>query len=144
MINNLPPSPVINTPQSSVNITYPLNGSTVSKLVTAQGTARNISLGSLWAIVLVRNISMYYPMPAAVVVQPDGSWQTPVTVGGPSDTGLQFDIIMVVADQAGQSALVAYNQDAEKNHPGDYPGIPQIPAGAVEYCRVTVFRGPWT
>lgn len=136
------PSP---TPPPTINIVFPLNGSSASQYVTAQGTAQNIpSRQVIWAIVYVRNISLYYPMPAAVIVEPNGSWQTPVTIGGPNDTGLQFDIIMVVANQTGQASLAAYNEDAEKNHPGNYPGIPQLPEGVIEYSRVTVIRLPWT
>jgi hypothetical protein len=131
---------------TTVTISFPIGGSSVSQLLTAQGTTQNIPSGQvIWAVVYVPSIALYYPMPiAAVVQQTSGSWQTQVTVGGPNDTGLQFDIIMVVANQAGQASLVAYNQDAERNHPGNYPGIPQLPAGLVECSKVTVTRLPWT
>jgi hypothetical protein len=138
VIRNPPP------PKPSVNIAYPMNGSTASQLITVQGTSKDLPAGkAIWAIVYVHSNSFYYPMPAAVVVKPDGSWQTQVTLGGPTDNGQQFDIIMTVADQYGQATLVAYNQDAEKNHPNNYPGIPQIPAGVVPYSIITVIRGPW-
>ncbi len=128
----------------TVNISFPIAGSSVSQIVAAQGTSQNIPSGQvIWAIVYIQKIDLYFPMPAAAIVQQTGSWQTPVTIGGPNDTGLQFDIIMVGANQAGQASLIAYNQDAEKNHPGDYPGIPQLPAGIVEYSKITVTRLPW-
>ena len=129
---------------TTVTISFPIGGSSASQIVTAQGTSQNIPSGQvIWAIVYVPSIALYYPMPIAAVVQSSGAWQTQVTVGGPTDTGLQFDIIMVLANQAGQASLVAYNQDSERNHPGNYPGIPQLPAGLIECSKVTVTRLPW-
>lgn len=132
-------------PVTTVDITTPVNGTTVSKNTTVQGTALRIPSGQvIWPIIYVHSVALYYPMASAVTVSQSGFWQTTITIGGPNDTGQPFDIIMITADQAGKDALVAYNQDVEKNHPGDYPGMPQLPAGLTEYDRVTVIRGPWT
>ena len=132
-----------NPPPTEISISYPTNGSTVSKLITVQGTSQSIPTSqAIWAIVYIPKISLYYPMPAAAVVDQTGAWTTPVTLGGQNDTGLEYDIIMVLANQAGQDALKAYNTNSELTSPGNYPGLGQYPAGLTEYSRVVVIRGP--
>lgn len=144
-ITRKPVSSNLSSPTPTVKITTPANGTTVSKTATVQGTAQNIPTSqTVWLILYPPNVKLYYPTASAVTVSQSGTWQTTLTIGGANDTGQPFDIITYIVDQTGKDALVAYNQDIEKNHPGDYPGMAQLPSGLTEGNRVTVIRGPWT
>ena len=94
---------------TKVNITSPVTGTSVPRLVTVQGTACNIPRGrELCLLVLPEGVTAYYPQTGPVVISSDGMWSASAYVGmeGPADIGRGFVLIAGLADQRGSATKI--------------------------------------
>ena len=82
--------------------------------------------------------SHFNPQPQAAVINPAGGWTSQTFVGSGGDAGKQFQILAVTADAAAVNTITGYLARARQT--GNYPGLPQIPAGATVYDKVPVIR----
>jgi hypothetical protein len=107
---------------------------------TVRGTSKNLSSGQeIWLVVVVHGSGRLYPQEGPVPVQADGDWTSPsVFLGVKKDSGKKFDILAVLTTQEAGSAFARHLEEGYQT--GNYPGLQRLPAGAVEYDRVTVIR----
>lgn len=134
--NGSTPTP---TPTTEVKIVAPPDRGKVKQTEMVKGTSRNIPSGQIiWVVVFVHKAGQYYPQNQPADVQSDGDWASVTYFGIPSDVGLMFDAIAVLADDASQTAFNNYLTEArDKNN---YAGLEKLPVGAKIYSRVTVTR----
>ena len=125
--------------QTNVKITYPTEGSRVDQTETVKGTSQEIPNDSvIWIVVLSKKVSRYYPQNYPADLQAnEGNWSSLVYIGNENDSGAEFDIIAVVADDETQNAFYEYLNDAAEK--SDWPGLERLPE-KTEYDRVTVTR----
>lgn len=136
----------VNTPTptpagASVRVTYPDDGGAVEQGEVVRGTSRNVPAGQkIWVVIYIPRVGRYYPQNNPAAVQPDGSWSSPTTFGGPGskDKGLKFEVQALTADGAAQAAFQSYLRGARDK--SDYPGMEQPPEGATLQHSVTVTR----
>jgi hypothetical protein len=123
------------TPTAKGTITYPLANSSVSREETLTGTFQDLPEDAgLWIFVYIPSIGRYYPQSMPVTPDGNGTWSFYTFIGGPNDAGLDFELVLVLADPAATQALLDY----QAAQPG--AGIPSLPAGAAELDRVPVTR----
>ncbi len=124
---------------TKVEITAPLNGSSVPRLVTVQGIACRIPKDQeLWLLVVPDGTTSYYPQTSPSVVYSDGSWSTSAYVGldDPVDAGRGFVLVMALADKQGSIAIRAYFTQATAG----FQGIEPLPQGVKLMTQVRVVR----
>src|ERR1022692_776923 len=78
------------------------------------------------------------PAGALWVISSAGGWTSQTFVGSGGDAGKQFQILAVTADAAAVNTITGYLARAHQS--GNYPGLPQLPAGARLYDKVPVIR----
>ncbi|MDQ1293747.1 MAG: hypothetical protein QG608_1628 [Actinomycetota bacterium] len=144
-----------NVPRSQVVITSPRRGEedgtvvpVVPGHITVRGTT-DLDLGDrkIWILTQVSGVNRLYLQGDAAVGWGSAAldatgrrWTSPtVYIGRDTDAGEHIDVIAVVADKAASGVFSAYLRDGLKT--GDFPGIPQLPKGALEYDRVETVRG---
>jgi hypothetical protein len=126
------------TPSPIISISSPTSGSTVQQNVIVYGTANYVPSGqSLWLVLYNPQLRLYYPQDPAVTIQPNGKWSGQMYVGGANDTGKQFTISAVLADNG---VFASYVRNGETT--GNWPGIiPENYTSIVNtYDQVTVTR----
>lgn len=127
------------TPATEVKIVSPPDRGKVKQTEMVKGTSRNIPNGQvIWVVVFVHNVGRYFPQNRPADVQSDGDWASVTYFGIPTDAGLVFDAIAVLADDASQTALNNYLTEARDKK--EWRGMEELPAGAKIYSRVTVTR----
>jgi hypothetical protein len=128
------------TPDStSVEITYPVEGTKVEQTEAIKGVSRLVPEGQeIWILVVPQRADRYYPhnRPADVLV--NGGWHSLANIGITEDVGDKFDILVVLVDGDAQDVFEDYLREAEEKK--DWPGLEQLPDGAVIYDRITVTR----
>lgn len=126
-------------PKPSVKITQPANGAQADQTQMVRGTSQAIPNGQvIWVVVFVQKAGRYYPQNQSADIQPNGEWASVTYIGIPSDVGLKFDLLAVLADKEGQNAFNRYLVNARDR--SDYPGLERLPDGATIYDRVSVTR----
>ncbi|HET7463758.1 MAG TPA: hypothetical protein VFJ82_21060 [Longimicrobium sp.] len=122
---------------TGVRITSPAEASTVSRLVTVQGTSCHVPRGQqLWVIVLPQGVSAFYPQTGPVVVS-GGRWSASAYVGLDSvDAGRGFQIIAALADRQAHGVIQGYFTQAR----GNFGGLPSLPSGTQVMSQVQVVR----
>jgi hypothetical protein len=107
---------------------------------TVRGTSKNLSPGQeIWLVVVVQGSGRFYPQEGPISVQADGDWASPsVFLGVKNDSGKKFHILAVLATQEAGNAFAKHLEEGGQTD--NYPGLQRLPAGAVEYDRVTVTR----
>jgi len=126
-------------PKPAVKITEPVEGALVDPSQMVRGTSRWVPTGqAIWVVVFVQKVGRYYPQNQAADVQANGGWSSITYIGIPSDVGLKFDLIAVLADSEGQAAFNKYLTNARNK--SDYAGLEQLPTGATVYDRISVTR----
>jgi hypothetical protein len=93
---------------------------------------------SIWVFTQNPGSSDLNPQPQAAVITSAGSWTSQTFVGSGGDAGKQFQILVVTADAAAVATITGYLDRARQT--GNYPGLPNIPAGARLYGKVPVIR----
>jgi hypothetical protein len=125
-------------PSSVISISYPTQDSKVPQNVIVYGTANYVPPGqSLWLVLYNPQLRLYYPQDHAVTIPPNGNWSGQMYIGGANDTGKQFTISAVLADNG---AFASYIRNGETT--GNWPGIiPENYTSIVNtYDQVTVTR----
>jgi len=128
--------------QPSVQIDNPAPNSTVKMNTIVYGSASNMPSGqTLWLLLYNPQLRLYYPQDPPVTIQPNGKWTEQVYVGGANDTGKEFAISAVLADQNSNNFFVNYTNHGKST--GDWPGITPEQyqtSGAYLYQQITVSR----
>jgi len=122
-----------------VNITSPVSGTSVPRLVTVQGTACHIPNGrELWLLVVPEGVTVYYPQTGPVVISSDGNWSASAYVGldDPIDIGRGFVLIAALADQQGSAAIRTYFAQSGP----EFRGLEPLPQGVQLMAQVRVVR----
>jgi PGF-pre-PGF domain-containing protein len=124
---------------TSINITHPFDNSIVLMKEKVTGTSQNIPNGQkLWILVYPHNAYKYYPQHGSVAIENNGDWSIDIEIGTQVNVGEKFDIIAVLANQSAQNEFINYINTGINTK--QWPGMPSIPNGAVEYAKVTVTR----
>ena len=137
---NQAPSPVpdgvavnIETPVAQEQVPgsgFPLSG-------TVSGASDDTML---WAVSRGRESgATYQPQDAPCRVDAlAGNWACPTFyIGGPNDAGKTFDLYILRVNQQGADAFLEYDRIRP---PEEYPGLEELPPGAVEAASVEVIR----
>ena len=118
-----------------IHITAPFNDQMVNLRQQVLGSYKQIPAGqTLWVVVAPFSTSQYFPQQSPAVIQPNGTWSSLTFIGSPADAGRAFDIFLVLANQQGQQALMAYLAGQTQN------GLSNLPPGATVVDKVTVWR----
>jgi hypothetical protein len=121
------------TPTPEVKITAPLNTAKLSDIIT--GISKDIPNGqTVWILIYPHTADKYYPQNKVT----NKNWNLSAQFGGANDTGIQFDVLAVMADQGAQNELQAYYDTSMKNN--SWLGIKNLPNDTTELARVTVTR----
>lgn len=120
----------------SIKIEYPVEGGKVVKIENVKGSYRNILSNHLiWVIVYSYPDKVYYPHSSHANVDNKGGWSNNSTIIGSSiDSGMQFDIIVLLVDENSQQELNKYLNNTERH------GLEELPTGVKLYDKVTVKR----
>ncbi|GIK55251.1 MAG: hypothetical protein HND44_22930 [Chloroflexi bacterium] len=122
-----------------VDITSPVSGTSVPRLVTVQGTACHIPNGKeLWLFVVPEGVTAYYPQTGPVVISSDGNWSASAYAGldDPIDIGKGFILIAALADQQGSAAIRGYFAQSGS----EFKGLEPLPQGIQIMAQVRVIR----
>lgn len=121
--------------QPEIKITYTKNTVDITENIT--GSAKNITNGSeVWIVIHPHTVNKYYPQ-NKVGIQNE-TWSLPVNIGSENDTGTEFDIIAVLADEKAQGEFNNYFKTCKETE--KWPGMDKIPDNAKECDNVTVIR----
>jgi len=127
---------------AEVKITNPSNGATVSKSIDVGGTSKDIPAGAaLWIMVYPHGVNRYYPQDKRdfpVVMTANGDWSTKAVIGSDTDSGLEFEIFVVLADEKANQAIIDYLDKSKAS--GSWPGMEPLPDGSMIYDKVSVTR----
>lgn len=125
--------------EPAVRITYPSDGAHVEIREMIRGTSQNIPKGQvIWIVVYPQAAGRYYPQNDPADVQANGDWSSLAFIGIEEDVGRKFDIVAVLANKDAQDAFNAYLAQAKDKK--TWPGLEELPNGAVIYDRITVTR----
>jgi hypothetical protein len=125
--------------QTSVSISSPAAGSSVSQLTTVEGSSCHLSEeDELWLLVVPEGVTAYYPQKSPIVLSDDGSWSASAYVGldDPADIGRGFVLIAAIADQQGGAAIREYFSQSD----ADFQGLEPLPQGIRLMSQVRVIR----
>lgn len=127
---------------TEVEITYPVDGDTVSMTEDLEGTSEDVPEDAeLWIMVYPKGVNRYFPQDKQnlpVIMMANGDWTAQAIIGCPTDDGLEFKLFAVLADESANAEVVEFLVDCDKN--GSWPGLPQLPDGTEIYDYVTVIR----
>jgi hypothetical protein len=131
-------SPPTTEPQRVVEFTSPKDGATVPPEVTPRGTAENMAGEKFWIVLLLD--SNHYPQRGPVQVRSDNSWKAPkVFIGGPQDSGTDWEILAVAADTSkARKWFIDYLARGKRT--GDFPPKEKLPGGTATVGSVAVTR----
>lgn len=126
-----------------VKITNPQNGATIPQAsIDVEGTSKEIPAGqTLWIMVYPHGVNRYYPQDQRdlpIVMMANGGWSGQAIVGSDSDSGLEFKLFAVLADENANTAIIDYLDECKAN--GSWPGMETLPEGAMPYDKVSVTR----
>lgn len=128
---------------TEIKITKPSEGSTVSQIVDVEGTSMDIPTGyELWIMVYPSVVNRYYPQDKRdlpIHIMANGDWLGKAIVGGSMDTGLEFKLFVVLADESASNEVITYLDECKRRK--SWPGLEELPEGAVAYDVVSVIRG---
>jgi hypothetical protein len=134
-----PTATITPTLATAIKITYPTEGSKVEQIETVKGSSQAIPDGSvIWLVVFVPSVGRYFPQNRFADMLANGTWTSVVYIGQPGESGLKADVVAVLADKDAQAAFDGYLKNAMDKQ--DYPGLEQLPEGAVQHVRVSVVR----
>lgn len=128
---------------TEIKITKPSEGSTISQIVDVEGASMDIPTGyELWIMVYPNVANRYYPQDKRdlqIHIMANGDWLGKAIVGGSMDTGLEFKLFVVLADESASNEIIKYLDECKLR--GSWPGLEELPEGAVAYDVVSVIRG---
>jgi hypothetical protein len=127
--------------QPLIKITSPEDGALINKTVNIEGKAKRIPEGDhIWPVVYgYPPTNRFFPQSQLIYPDPDGRWSIRgINVGVDTDHNMEFDIIILLADDDAHKSLSNYLN--ESNKLGAWPGLKKIPPGARVLDRITVTR----
>lgn len=99
-----------------VEIVQPTDGDTVDIRETITGTSSGVPAGSaVWIAVYSPRDETYYPNETAASVDTAGGWTSPATIGATADVGYPFEILAMLVDSTGVSALEEYRARPDRS-----------------------------
>jgi hypothetical protein len=123
-------------PELTIKVTFPSPNARVEIEETILGESSSIpSESAIWVFVYSYPDGKLYPHEREAQADANGQWSARnVDIGALQDQGEKFDIIAVLANENGQTAIKGYIDRTES------AGLEQLPEGVKEYDRVTVVR----
>jgi len=126
-------------PSFEITITDPIDGDSVELIYFVRGTAQGIPEDKeLWIVVYCTSIGQYYPQDGSVEPNDIGEWEFRTYIGQENNSGLDFEIKVVLADSLAQDIFNNYIAESETKE--EWEGINNIPEGAKTYAYVQVTR----
>jgi len=111
----------------------------VNQVEIVQGISSDIPNGNvIWMIVFSKEVGRYYPLSDPLLIAGDGSWSKKIYIGTDADSGKDFELILVLADQTLQKDFSTYIDDAREK--GNWYGLEKLPDSAIIFDRITVKR----
>jgi hypothetical protein len=134
-----PPTPTgPPTPDPQIAITAPAEGGQVGHVDVVSGTAKHLPDGrALWAVIRPMMSPRLHPQAGPIGVDTTGRWSIACTFGLPDQVGLQFAVLVVVANAEAQQHFNTYLAAAAT---ANFPGMGTMPPGATQVTTVTVTR----
>ena len=128
---------------SKLEITQPVDGDTISMVTTFKGISPELPAGStIWICSLPANeFIIHWQATTFRMVQESGlRWQASVWVGtdSPIETGREYQILAVVADERATQELQAFREKCEAAGIG--PIMLNLPEGTEIHAQITVIR----
>jgi len=122
--------------RTSLEITHPRRTTPVNQVETIRGGSRNIpKQQELWVVIYSHPDNLYYPHSTKAGIEINGDWRfKDVNIGASEDVNQVFDIIVVLANEEGQTKLKKYLGALDRS------GLTQLPEGTKIYDRVEVRR----
>lgn len=131
--------PPTSTPSPEIVITEPFEGVKVEQIQPVKGTSQYLPDDNvIWIVIFIPSVGRYFPQNFPADIQANGEWSSVAYIGQQGESGLDADIVAVLANKDAQDSFNAYLSDAKDKN--DYPGIQQLPNGAVIYHRRSVVR----
>jgi hypothetical protein len=123
---------------ASVRITEP-DGGSIGYPIEMEGQITGDLQGQeLYAVARREGAGSYQPRARPCEVDSTGRFGCPnFYVGVPGDSGVEFVLYVVLADNTGAQAFEDYEQRADQN---EHSGFPTLPTGTVIADQVTVER----
>jgi hypothetical protein len=125
-------------PDPQIAITAPAEGGQVGHIDVVSGTAKHLPDGrALWAVIRPTMSPRLHPQAGPIGVDTTGRWSIACTFGLPDQAGLQFAVLIVVANAGAQQQFNTYLAGAAS---ANFPGMGTMPPGATQVAAVTVTR----
>ena len=126
-------------PPIDIAITDPINGESVDIIHVVRGTAYGIPKDEvMWIVVYCPSTGRYYPQNGSFESNEVGEWEFKTYIGLKNDSGLDFEVKVILADSSAQKTLNDYLLTSESM--GKWEGINNLPIGAKSYAFVKVRR----
>jgi hypothetical protein len=131
-----------NAKAAEIKITKPLDGDTVERFLSIEGTSKNFTdFQKMWAVVYIPSINRYFPMDKRTLgfnLLADGKWATQAIIGNPNESGKKFQLLAVIADEKANNEITLYLDEC--NRKIIWPGIQKLPDGLMITDRISVVR----
>lgn len=126
-------------PPPSAVITDPATGAYVDRVARVAGTSSDIDDPTrVMLIVYWPDGRRYYPAAEPLDFEANGDWSGRASVGQGGDSGVGFDLILVLNDDRAQRQLMDYLEPVVAG--GSAPGITDLPEGAQRLDTTSVTR----
>lgn len=124
---------------TKVEITYPDDWAPADMREMVRGTSQKVPKGqTIWVVSYPHVTGRYYPQNDPAYVEANGDWSALTSIGIEEDSGLKFDIIVVLANQSAQEKFRDYLLTAKGEK--EWPGLESLPDGVTIYNHVMVIR----
>lgn len=132
------PTQTVGSSNPEIVITYPSTDSKVHQYETIEGTSQNIPDGYQIWVLGYSDSGRYYPRPESKGIQENGKWDIEMDIGTESDSGVSYDIIVMLADAEANEIFDKYATTYTQS--GEWPIVTEKPDGAIEYDKIRVTR----
>ncbi len=123
-----------------MQITSPGPAGPVQRLVVVRGTADDLRDEIVWVVVQPTDTTRLHPTDGPCTTDSAGVWTCPALGFAEFDpNGTDFKILALRANATAVADLFTYQRNRP---PGQFPGLPQLPAGAVIADEVVVTQTP--
>jgi hypothetical protein len=127
---------------TEIEITKPVDGDNVDTTQSIEGTSKDITdFQQIWIAVYIPSINRYYLQDKRSLGfnnLANGEWGTRAIIGGPNDSGREFQLLAILADENANNIIIEYLDKCNKDE--EWPGMENLPAGVAAYDKVTVNR----
>jgi hypothetical protein len=115
-------------PCAALSIISPKNGAECGSVAKIEGKSEKFPGKYLWAFAHVKFLkNKWWPQVGAIDVGKDGRWQGMVYLGGPQDTGFDFEIVVMWVEANVHQMLKDYLNKGDQT--GKYPPM-SLPKGS--------------